>query len=524
MGDWRELPPRWSRERLTSLLHNLFGDRPVVIASNREPWIHSLSEDGAGLVVHRPASGLVSALEPLAEASRGTWIAHGAGSGDQLVVDGHDAVAVPPQDPRYRLRRLWLQDGLIEGYYANLANRGLWPLCHLAFVAPEFDPDDWSAYRQVNALFAEAILEETAGHDDALVFLQDFHLALVPQLLRQARPSLTLAQFWHVPWPHPDRLRACPYSAELIEGLLHNNLLGFQTQEHCQHFLAAVDGLRGRDGDGQRMAREPGLASLLLRAGPMTHIGSFPISIDFDAWNAAATQPPVLNALEHWRGQLDLGEQRLGIGIDRLDYTKGLRQRLRAVDRLLELQPHWRGRLRFLQLLNPSRNGIDDYRLLGEEIERQVARINDRWRQGAWQPLQLLRRRCEAAELLALHRLADFCLVSSLEDGMNLVAKEFVACRCDGDGVLILSRYTGSARELGAGALLVNPFSLDDLALAMHTALTMEEPQRRWRMAQMRRQVCTHNIYHWAANILTEIAHSQPRKPAEPLCKVGEAH
>jgi len=520
---------RWSRELLAPYLGSLFEGRPLVIVSNREPWIHCLADDGGSLRAERPASGLVSALEPLAEAVGGTWIAHGAGTGDRIAVDGCDAVALPPGSPSYRLRRLWLSEAQIDGYYRQISNRGLWPLCHQAFVVPQFDPANWHTYRQVNELFARTILEE-APEDGALVFLQDYHLALVPRLIKQARPGLTVAQFWHVPWPHIGQLRTCPYAVELIEGLLGNDLLGFQSVDHCRHFLEAADQLpaqaaaeneaaasaQGALPTGNGHGRDAGLPS-----GHVTRIGSFPISIDFAAWDVMAEQPPVREASLAWRRELDLDGQRLGIGIDRLDYTKGLLQRVVGLDHLFETQPQWRGRLRFVQLLAPQRDGIDTYRDLRRELEQRVARLNDRWRQGRWFPFLLLQQQRRPSDLPALHRLAVFCLVSSLDDGMNLVAKEFVASRSDGDGVLILSRYTGSARELDA-ALQINPYAPQELAAAMHQALTMPEPLRRRRMARMRRQVREHNVYHWAAKLLTAAAQSRgPQAPALSLVADG---
>ena len=493
---------------LAPFLSAVFGGRPLVIASNREPWIHVLQPDGNGVRAEQPASGLVSALEPLAEATGGTWIAHGGGSADRLVVDRSDAVAMPPSSPRYRLRRLWLSDEQLEGYYRQVANRGLWPLCHLAFVAPEFEPAHWRTYAEVNQRFAEAILEETPS-EGGLVFLQDYHLALVPRLLKRARPNLTVVQFWHVPWPPSEQLRSCPYTAELIEGLLGNDLLGFQTGEHCRRFLAAVDQL-GPPPEAKGLEA----AGSVLPPGHVTRVGSFPISIDFDAWSTASSQPAVEAAMQRWRRELDLDGQRLGIGIDRLDYTKGLPQRLGGLDHLLETRPQWRGRLRFLQLLAPPRDGHELADSLRLKLEEQVAALNDRWRRGTWVPLQLVQQQRTAAELLALHRLARFCLVSSLDDGMNLVAKEFVASRSDGDGVLILSRYTGSARELD-GALQVNPYDREALAQAIQDALEMEATLRRRRMARMRRQVSEHNVYRWAATLLAEAVQCQ-RHPQPP--------
>ena len=485
----------WSRESLKALLQEGLGDLPILVVSNREPWTHA-RKNGGEIQAHRPASGLVAALEPFAEATAGTWIAHGSGDADRCCVDQSDAVAVPPDHPLYRLRRVWLSSAEVQDYYANLSNRGLWPLCHVAFVPPLFEHAHWQVYRQVNQRFADVILEETKGQP-ALVFLQDYHLALVARMLRQANPRLITVQFWHVPWPNREVLRTFPYADELIDGLLGNDLLGFQGKASAHNFLDAADRLvEARvDPDGDQVAQH----------GHHTRVGSYPISIDFDSWNQAAAAPPVADAMQQWRKELRLEQgQLLAVGMERLDYTKGLIQRLQAVDRLLQLEPTLRGRLRFVQLLANSRGTIAEYRNLRLQLEALSQQINRRWAAGGWQPLHLSIEERSFTDRLALMRLGRCCVVSSLHDGMNLVAKEFVAARCDGDGALVLSRFTGSAQEL-SGALLVNPYSVEALAKTIRRALQMPEQQRRLRMAQMRRQVCEQNVYRWGGAIVSDI-------------------
>ena len=489
----QRMAPSWSRDRLQRLIREGLGDLPLIVVSNREPWIHR--RWNGGVRAERPASGLVTALEPFAEASGGTWIAHGSGDADALSVDRGDAVAVPPDHPRYRLRRVWLSQAEQDGYYSHLANRGLWPLCHVAFVSPQFDQAHWRTYCEVNARFAQAVLEEAAG-GAALVFLHDYHLALVPQLLRQANPKLLLVQFWHVPWPNLELLRTCPQAAALIEGLLGNDLLGFQIPAHARNFLDAADRLvEARvDPDGDQVHQN----------GHRTHVGAYPISIDYQQCTATAASEPVALAMQAWREQIGAHDPALlGVGLERLDYTKGLPQRLLAVERLLELRTDWHGRFCFVQLLASSRTQIPEYRQLRQELEAITARINGRWAAGGWQPLQLRIEQRELVERLALQRLGRFCVVSSLHDGMNLVAKEFVASRCDGDGVLILSRFAGCALELG-GALQVHPYCVEEIAAAMEKALLLEPADRRLRMEQMRRQVAEHNVFRWGASILAD--------------------
>ena len=491
--------PAWTRSRLQALIREGLGERPLIVVSNREPWVHR--RRNGGITAERPASGLVTALEPFAEASGGTWIAHGSGDADRRSVDANDSVAVPPGEPRYRLRRLWLSDAEHNGYYTNLANRGLWPLCHVAFVPPLFEAAHWQTYRQVNQRFAEVVLEEANG-GPAVVFLQDFHLGLVPQLLRQANPELTLVQFWHVPWPNLELLRTFPYAEALMEGLLGNDLIGFQIPAHARNFVEAAAALLPvqLSADGQQVQSN----------GHRTQVAAYPISIDFQQWSQLAAGEAVAAAMQRWRQRLGpLDPQLLGVGMERLDYTKGLPQRLRAVERLLQRQPQLQGRFRFVQVLANSRSQISEYRALHQELEALVARINGRWGTGDWQPLELRIEEIDLIELIALQRLGAFCVVSSLHDGMNLVAKEFVAARCDGDGVLILSRFAGSALEL-ADALQVHPYNVEELAAAMAQALAMPEAERRRRMGSLRRQVEEHNVYRWGGRILTDILHLQP--------------
>jgi trehalose 6-phosphate synthase len=482
----------WTREALHELLEGRFGDLRFIAVSNREPYIHRHAN--GGIECMQPASGLTVALDPLLRATGGTWVAHGSGDADRLMVDARDHVDVPEENPSYTLRRVWLDQEIEDRYYYGLANEGLWPLCHIAFHRPTFRLKDWESYRRANQLFAEAVLEE-AGDRPAIVFIQDYHFALLPRLLKQRNPRLVVAQFWHIPWPNREVFRAFPWKEELLDGMLGNDLLGFHLQHHCSNFLHTVDrGIEAMvDTEGFRVFRN----------GGMTRVRPFPISIDFEAHEREAASAAVARHRERWQAELG-GAQFVGIGIDRADYTKGIPERLSAIDRLLETNPEYRGKLVFLQIAVPSRTRIPQYDNLNREIAALAESINARWARGVWRPIHLFRRHLPQPELMALHQLADFCLVSSLHDGMNLVAKEYAASRSDGDGVLILSSFTGAAREL-TSALLVNPFSPDEMADAVRGALTMPERERRQRMSSLRRVVRERNIYTWGAAVMREL-------------------
>jgi alpha,alpha-trehalose-phosphate synthase [UDP-forming] len=489
----------WTQEKLHDALDEHFRDRRLIAVSNREPYIHRFS--GHRVECIQPASGLASALDPILRATGGTWVAHGSGEADRFTVDPFHRVAVPESDPRYTLRRVWLDQETENRYYYGLANEGLWPLCHIAFQRPQFRVEDWESYREANETFAEAVLEEAAGQP-AIVFIQDYHFALLPRILKKRNPRLTIAQFWHIPWPNREVFRAFPWGEELLDGLLGNDLLGFHLQYHCANFLDTVD--RGVEAmvDVENCS--------IRRGGATTLVRPFPISIDFDAHTSAAQSPAVDARMEFWRRELRLGSEALGIGIDRADYTKGIPDRLRAIDRLLERVPAWRGKLVFLQVAVPSRVRIDAYGDLNREIERLSAEINQRWSTADWQPIRLCPRHLPQPDLMALHRLATFCLVSSLHDGMNLVAKEFVASRADEAGCLILSRFTGAAREL-TEAIPVNPFSADEMAGAMELALRMPAEEQRRRMGALRNTVREHNIYAWGAHLMSALLQCETR-------------
>jgi trehalose 6-phosphate synthase len=443
-----------------------------------------------------PASGLTTALDPILRASGGVWVAHGSGGADREVVDRYDRVRVPPEAPSYTLRRVWLPRDVEAEYYYGLANEGLWPLCHIAFHRPHFRLKDWNSYRRANQLFAEAVLEEADG-DPAFVLIQDYHLALVPRMLKQQNPSLAVAQFWHIPWPNREVFRAFPWKEELLDGMLGNDVLGFHLRYHCANFLETVD----RSVEALIEAEH----GKIIRAGHVTSVRPFPISIDYDAHVRTAASARVAAATARWSLELGHTPELLGIGIDRIDYTKGIPDRLHALDLLFEEHPEYIGRLTFLQIGVPSRTAIAAYEQLNNELCHQVEMLNRKWSRAAWKPVVFLRRHVDQIDLMALHLIADFCVVSSLHDGMNLVAKEFVASRIDGDGVLILSAFTGAAREL-PDALIVNPFAADEVAAAMHQALNMPAPERRRRMNRMRAAVAGNNIYRWAGKILSALA------------------
>lgn len=483
----------WTKEALLELIDAKLSDYRFILVSNREPYVHRYSE--GEIECEQPASGLTVALEPIMCACGGTWIAHGSGDADRKAVDSNDHVLVPPEAPRFTLRRLWLTKEQETRYYYGLANQGLWPLCHIVFTRPVFNPEDWQVYREVNEMFARAVLEE-AGDAPTLVFVQDYHFALLPQLLKEKNPNLIVAQFWHIPWPNPEVFRGFPWKEELLGGLLGNDLLGFHLRSHCQNFLDTVDRTIEAKADRERFE--------ITRGGRATSIRPFPISIDFEDQVATAQSPLTEQEMARWRRQLGLREEYVGIGIDRIDYTKGICERLRALDRFLAKRPDYRERLVFVQVGVPSRIRIRQYKALEEEIEDLVEEINWKWAAGSWRPVVFIKGNLDRFRLAALHRLADFCIVSSLHDGMNLVAKEYVASRFDEDGVLILSDFAGASREL-TDALVVNPFHEEELAEAIRQALEMPEEQRRRRMQKTRTVVAENNVYRWAGKIISAL-------------------
>jgi trehalose 6-phosphate synthase len=485
----------WSAERLQRTLERSLRGEGVVVVANREPYLHERAA-GGGVKVVRPASGLVTALEPVMRACSGTWIAHGSGSADRETVDRHDRVSVPPGEDAYSLRRVWLTAEEERGYYYGFSNEGLWPLCHTAHTRPIFRATDWRHYQLVNERFADAVCEEVSG-PDPIVLVQDYHFALAPGLIRRRLPRATVITFWHIPWPTAERFATCPWAKELLTGLLGSSVLGFHTQAHCNNFIESVE--RHLEA---RIDRE-GHAVVL--GGRESLVRSYPISVDWPN-RAAAEVAPAAACRRSVLAELGLGpDALLGVGVDRLDYTKGIEERLQAVERLLERFPHLRGRFTFVQLAAPSRTLIERYRALHESVEALAARVNERFATGTYRPVILLRANHEPSAVFRFLRAADVCYVSSLHDGMNLVAKEFVAARDDERGVLVLSRFTGAAREL-TEALVVNPYDLEEASAALATAVAMPPEEQADRMRAMRGLVAEFNVYRWAGRMLTDAA------------------
>lgn len=491
---------RWTSNTLRSMLREeLVGDE-ILVVSNREPYIHVQSANG--IEVQRPASGLVTAVEPVMRACSGTWIAHGSGSADRVTVDREDHVRVPPDHPSYQLRRVWLSKEEEQGYYYGFANEGLWPLCHIAHVRPIFRSSDWEQYVVVNQRFADAVIRE-AHTDDPVVLVQDYHFALLPRMVRDVLPKATIITFWHIPWPNPESFGICPWRAEILEGLLGSTILGFHTPFHCKNFLETVD--------RYLEARIEHEASTISYGGKLTQVEHYPISI---AWPEAPTAETetVADCRLAIRQQLGVPAQHLlGIGVDRLDYTKGILERFQAVGRMLELYPALVGRFTLVQIAAPSRSSLDEYQHFESRVRKLAEQVNQRFAHGTCLPILLKVEHHAADEVQRYYRAADVCVVTSLHDGMNLVAKEFIAARDDEQGVLVLSQFTGAARELHE-ALIVNPYHIEQSAQILQRALTMPGNEQRERMRSMRALVKDFNVYRWAGRMLLDAANLRRRE------------
>jgi trehalose 6-phosphate synthase len=482
----------WTEERLKQFVEIRFGERPIFVVSNREPVSHVY--DGRTIAEVRPASGLVTALEPIMLACGGTWVAHGSGSADRIV---GERVGLPVNDPAYTLRRVWLNEQEEAGYYYGFANEGLWPLCHIVHERPKFRADDWEQYRAVNARFAGTLLEEMEKAEHPIVLAQDYHFALLPHLVKQSRPDARVALFWHIPWPNFEAFGICPWQEEILLGLLGADLVGFHTQFHCNNFLETVERtIEGRV-DWENFT--------VVRGQHRTWVRPFPISV-------APDDEPLADRAT-LRAELGITTEWMGVGVERVDYTKGLPERFRALRRFFERWPEYRRRVTFVQIASLSRSQIPRYRQLQEEVREAVRLINEELGDRGWQPIVYRERHHDHAEIRRWYRAADFCMVTSLHDGMNLVAKEYVAAQEDDDGSLILSRFTGASREL-RDAWVVNPYDVEDMAAAIHDALTADPLERRSRMSRLRAHVREYNIYGWAGMLVAELARIPQPSPS----------
>ncbi|MGB2602220.1 MAG: trehalose-6-phosphate synthase, partial [Candidatus Sulfotelmatobacter sp.] len=508
----------WTADRLAVQLRTRLGDGRLFVVSNREPYIHQ--RKGKSLEAVVPPSGLVTALEPVLDACDGTWIAHGSGDADTEVVDSNDRLRVPPHDPRYTLRRVWLTKEEEEGYYYGFANEGLWPLCHIAHARPNFRAQDWQHYQEVNRKFTAAILEEIEDTPKPVILVQDYHFALLARMIKDKRPDARVAIFWHIPWPNPEAFGICPWQRQLVDGLLGADLIGFHIQSHCNNFLQTVDRVVESRVDWEHFS--------VARQNHRTMVRPFPISVDIpdDAPIETNTYKDDYMKRSSLMHSLGVDTPFIGVGVDRVDYTKGIPERFQAIERFLEKYPKYQGKFTFVQIGAPSRTHIKRYHDLMAEVESEAERINWRFQSGKWKPIVFLKRHHSHEEIRDYYRAADLCLVTSLHDGMNLVAKEFLAARRDERGVLILSQFTGAAREL-RDALLVNPYDIDQTAEAIRAALEMEPEEKQLRVRNMRKLIREHNIYRWAGSLITELCELRldgaDRRPQKSRASVSVA-
>ncbi len=504
----------WTRDRLRAHAIDALGGQSLVVVSNREPYMHQM-RDGKPVLV-RPASGLVTGLDPVLRATGGLWVAHGAGDADRQTADASGCIPVPPEDARYTLKRVWITKEEEQGYYYGFSNEGLWPLCHLTHERPTFRAGDWEQYVRANQRFANAVLEEI-GSEKAVVMVQDYQLALVPGMLKAKRPDLRVGLFWHIPWPNAEAFRICPYRVELLQGMLGADLLGFHLQQHCNNFLDTVDRMVEAKLDWDRFSVEIKGRRCLVRP--------FPISVQPWSERGVAAPAALESQMALLRQQHQLDGFMVGVGVDRIDYTKGIAERFRAIERLFEKYPELQGKFTFVQLGAPSRVHIPRYRDLVTDLEQLADAIN--WKfvdtggtaGSGWKPIHFLVDHHEGPAVYAFLKMASVCIVSSLHDGMNLVAKEYVAAKAEGsnegveadgapEGVLVLSEFAGAARDLPE-ALIINPYDTEEFAAAIHQAITMDAKERRQRMTRMRLRIEEFNIYRWAADFLSTLAQTE---------------
>lgn len=476
-------------EALPGEFRRLFPGRRFVVVSNREPYEHAIGEHAGEIGVRRPAGGLTSALDPILQATEGDWVAWGSGNADREAADAEGRVRVPPEDPSYTLHRVWLDQREIDGYYLGYANQLLWPLCHMRPALTRVRAKHFERYISVNEHFADAVLRATAGKP-AAVWFQDYHLALAPRMVRGRGGDLTCAHFWHIPFPPPEIFRIASRSSLLLDGLVANDLVGFHLPSFSSNFLRCAHQLLHAEVDWDNR-------SVTLN-GHTCWVRSFPISIDVSEFERAAASPDAEARAARLRARFAPNGERIGVGVDRVDYSKGLEEKLKALDFLWARRPELRETFTFVQVAVPSRTEIDAYDRLNDKLERMAWSLNERYGTDRWTPIHLVKESWPAERLAILYRIADVCVVSSLQDGMNLVAKEYVASQVAEPGVLLLSTFAGAAEEL-AGCVGMNPYDPEQAADFIRAALEMPKAERVRKIGLLRSSL--RSIYDWLGEI-----------------------
>lgn len=484
----------WTKTDLQNLVQERLGDYLFVLVSNREPYVH-VFEKGK-VQCQRGVGGVISALDPIMQSCGGLWVAFGSGNADKQFADSQGKLNVPPDNPKYTLKRVWLTKEEEKGYYYGYSNQVLWPLSHMAFQRPIFREEDWEYYKKVNQKFADAIIEEI-GHRKAFIWVQDYHLCLLPRYLKQMAPGqVIVAHFWHIPWPAYEVFRICPQKKEILEGLLSNDLLGLPIRYHCNNFIDVVDRELECKIDRERCS--------IVRNDHETLLRPYPISSDYEGINQLSETEAVKKEQENLIQEYNLAHRKVLVGLDRIDYTKGIPEKILAMDILLQRHPELKGKVVLLQIGVVTRLHIPEYKELNDQINALVEEVNWKHGSGDYKPVIFVRTHFSLPKILALYRISDVGIVSSLHDGMNLVAKEYVSSRSDIKGMLVLSQFAGAAREL-TEAILMNPYHCAEISEAIFKALHLSDEERTRRMIKMREVVQSNNIFRWAGKIISEL-------------------
>jgi len=476
----------------------------LVLISNRQPYRHKyVDETNEDVTIDTPAGGLVSGIDPVMQRSKGTWIAWGDGDADFAMADTDGRVQVPPSNPSYTLQRVQLSADQISGYYDGYANQGLWPLCHSMTGKATFDRDQWKHYRDVNDQFADAI--DTHLDDETTVWFHDYHFTVAPKFVRAMEPDVFQMHFFHIPWPAPDVFRICPQGEAILEGLLANDFVGFHCPRFSAQFLRCVD----------QMLEDPVIdwsEQVVSHQDRMTRVAAVPLGVDADRIRRKATD----TAGDFWdrfcsRHGID-PRTNVALGVDRLDYTKGLLQRMDAFEHLFETRPELRGELTYIQKGCGTRERIPAYQRLRDQVENRIRSLNKRFATGDWSPVVYTTDMFDREDLIALYRHSDMAVVGSLRDGMNLVAKEYVASQIDNDGIVLLSPFAGAFDQLGHGAVEFDPYDTTDGAEAIERASSMGRVERANRMAELREQVHETDLSWWLEEILATADKAKHRR------------